>query len=310
MTVDQRILALAKQHNGAVDSRSLESAGVSGSTIRRRVATGFLRRVARGIYVVVPLENATTFFSAVQLAIPDAIVSHRSAARIHGMHVFAPLPELVVPRGTHHLVTGARLHESRRLALIDIEDRDGFKVTTPARTLWDLASTLGPTLHREVVTQQLTVGKPIPQQLVACHQSMARQGRNGTKQMRELLLSIVDDEPFPESELELRVLAALIELGAPALQRQFKPPWYDGVRGVVDFAEPVGKTIIEADGRRWHASELSRRRDLQRDLLAGTHGWFVYRVGWHEVVHRSDTVMNDLATLLRRRHDLARSTAS
>ncbi|MEZ5227434.1 MAG: hypothetical protein R2710_12380 [Acidimicrobiales bacterium] len=34
-------------------------------------------------------------------------------------------------------------------------------------------------------------------------------------------------------------------------------------------------------------------------------GWFVYRIGWQEVVHRTDAIMDDVVALLTARHNAA-----
>ncbi len=295
---DQRILELAQRNHGAVTARQLAAERVSATTISRRVSSGFLVPVVRGVYIVGVLESPMALVAAVQLAVPDAVASHRTAARLHGMSIFEPKPELTRRGGSHLRVPGVRIHESKRLDAVDLTEIDGLKVTTAARTLWDLAAPMGEYLHRTMVQTQVTIKRPTRAELIACHRSMARQGRKGTVAMRLILLELFDDEPFPASELERRVQDELDRRGAPLLRRQFKPPWYDGVRGIVDFADPIGKTIIEADGRRWHASEQARRSDLQRDLIAAKNGWVVLRVGWHEVVHRTDPIMNDIVALI------------
>ncbi len=310
VSVDQRIIEAAASHRGAVTAAMLARVGVSRSSIRSRVGSGLLRIAAKGVYVVVPLEQPGTLLDAALLALPDAAASHRTAARLHGMSVPAGPLEIVAPPSAHHAGALAIVHRSRHLPPVDVEELDGRRVTTPARTLWDLTNSIGPRWHREVVESQLVVKRPSAEALIACHRAMARRGRKGTTRMRRLLLEILDDEPFPESELERLVLVGLMTRQVPPLRRQFPPPWYDGVSGIVDFADPVGLTIIEADGRRWHATERARRNDLARDLEAARHGWFVFRLGWHEVVQRNESILDEVADVLRRRHAAARDRAA
>jgi hypothetical protein len=119
--------------------------------------------------------------------------------------------------------------------------------------------------------------------------------------MRSLLEELLDDEPYPQSELELRLLTALVRRGSPPLHRQFRPPWYEGRSGIVDLAEPTSRTIIEADGRRWHSADLDRRDDGERDRRAALNGWLVLRVGWHEVVHRTDATVSEILGVMASR---------
>lgn len=297
-SADQRILETASAHHGVINTAALQEANVGKWTVSDRVRSGLLVPVVKGIYIVPPLADQYTLVAAAQTAVPKAVVSHRTAARIHGMDVAEFEPELTRPRGSHLAIPGVHMHESRRLSPIDQTSAKGLIVTTPTRTLWDLGTTLGENLHRKVIQEEVARKRVSKDELVACHRAMARRGRKGTAAMRKQLLDSFDDEPFPESELERRVQQALDDRSAPPVIRQFRPPWYNGVSGIVDFADPVGKTIIEADGRRWHATELARRSDLQRDLTAGKHGWHTIRVGWQEIVHRADPVMDEIFELL------------
>lgn len=68
------------------------------------------------------------------------MISHESAAAVHELGDLDPnLVHLCLP-GSRTSHTGVVLHPDR-LERSDIEDRASFRVTTPARTLLDLAST-------------------------------------------------------------------------------------------------------------------------------------------------------------------------
>ena len=61
-------------------------------------------------------------------------------------------------------------------------------------------------------------------------------------------------------------------VGITSLLRQFRPPWFDGVRGTVDFADPAARVILEVDGRSWHATSQAMADDRRRDRVAAGHG--------------------------------------
>jgi very-short-patch-repair endonuclease len=190
------------------------------------------------------------------------------------------------------------VHETNHLPDIDRTTIDDCHATTVARTLCDLVTVLRPANHRRVVQTALVERRVTPGELIACHRAMSRRGRRGVAAMRRLLVDLVDDEPYPQSELEYRLTVALARRGLGYFRRQYAPPWYDGVSGIVDFADPIGCTILEADGRRWHTVDQDRRRDAERDRLAARNGWLVLRVGWHEVVHRTDSVLEEIAHIV------------
>ncbi len=252
------------------------------------------------------MEQPRSRLAAALLLTPAGVASHRTAARLHGMPVSdRGVVEISAPKGRISPTLIAVVHETRSMPTEDVVEIDGLRVTSPARTLCDLATSISAKHLTHAVQTQLVKGSPSARELVACHRALARKGRTGTVMMREILLTQLDDQPFPQSELELRALTAFVEHGITYLQRQFAPPWYDGVEGIVDFADPVGRTILEADGRHFHTVDQDRLKDRERDRLAARHGWLVIRIGWQEVVERTAATMYEIGEILESRRNLA-----
>lgn len=288
-------VALA-QHSACTRAQLLER-GLSGSTIDRRLRGGLLVAVGRGVYVLAGHEaDHDAIASASLLVAPGAALSHCSAARRHGfpLPVEDPRPHLVVPHGSSRPSTGAAVHESRHLPAVDVAEVDGLATTTRARTLIDLAAELRPARLAHLVEDQLAAGTLCAAELIACHRSLARRGRRGTSRSRAVLEALLDDEPFPESRLELAMLRLLVDAGLTGFLGQHRPPWFDGVRGIVDFAHSELRLVLEVDGRRWHSTTQAFTDDRRRDRAAVAHGWRVLRYGWQEVIHRPDDVRREL----------------
>ncbi len=303
--VDVAIVRLAAMNGGVVTTAQLRTEGVGRTSIARRVETRFLTRIHKGVYAVAPMVGSDTPLRAALLAAPDAVASHRSAGVVHGWPVTAARPEILVGKGANHDLAGVIVHETRYLPAIDTATVGEVRVTSPARSLCDLASVTSPGHLRHLVETALVRRVPAPPELVACHRSLARRGRRGVVVMRDLLVELLDDEPFPLSRLELELTLALDRRGLGDVRRQFVPPWFDGISGVVDFAAPRSRLIIEADGRAWHTIDQDRARDAERDRRAAKHGWVVLRVGWHEVVHRTESVLDDLVEIVAARSPAA-----
>lgn len=72
--------------------------------------------------------------------IPQAVVSHETALTVHELSDVMPaLVHLTVPAGFRKRIPpGCVLHKAA-LAPVDVEARDGYQVTTPLRTLLDVA---------------------------------------------------------------------------------------------------------------------------------------------------------------------------
>lgn len=70
---------------------------------------------------------------------PDAVVSHESALEVHGLGDVNPARlHLTVPAPARRRNPGVVLHQDR-IPASDIEERDGFRVSRPARALAESA---------------------------------------------------------------------------------------------------------------------------------------------------------------------------
>lgn len=296
-----RIFSIAARSNGIVTRPALLEAGVSRSTITRRLADGTLTCVCDGVYQVPLLADEVTPLMRAVTAVPDAALSRRTGATIH----FFPLPRVLgvhvtAPKGVSWALPGTTIHESRDLDQVDIvRSPDGLPVTSPARTIVDLAAELSPQRLRHVVRTQVAEGSPTIDDLVDCFSRLARRGRRGVRVLRPILDDLVaDGGPLPQSELEAQVWSGLRHHELTGFSPQFRPPWFDGCRGIVDFAYPRARLILEADGRRWHGRHQAMVDDRKRDRVAAANGWVVIRVMGEDVAERRAGVFDDIAQIV------------
>ena len=84
---DRSIAALAGRQHGLVSHGHLVALDLSGSAIQKRVASGRLHRVHRGVYAVghALLGPNGRLLAAVLACGPGALLSHRSAAALWGL---------------------------------------------------------------------------------------------------------------------------------------------------------------------------------------------------------------------------------
>jgi hypothetical protein len=111
--------------------RQLGVIGIRGSAFTRRVATGRLERVYKGVFAVGHRQRTreARWIAAVMACGPGAVLSH----------VADPHDDDRSPRK----LAGIRPHRARRLHDADVTEKDGIPVTTVARTLVDLTDLLG-----------------------------------------------------------------------------------------------------------------------------------------------------------------------
>lgn len=146
MRPDRRVVAAAGRRHGIVSSRQLAAAGLSPKAISHRVACGWLVRMHRGVYLVGPLEAPLSRAMGAVVAVgAGAVLSHRSAAAVWELAPADDEPFDVTLRGreARHR-SGIFVHEGRTLGTQDVTTHRKLPITTPARTLLDVAPSLAP----------------------------------------------------------------------------------------------------------------------------------------------------------------------
>ena len=135
---------LAGCQRGIVTRAQLLNAGLSASSIDKRVKDGWLNRLHRGVYRVGPVAAPGAAEMAAVLACGEgAVLSHRSAA---GLWKLLPYPagnpplEVTVPARQARKRPGIRVHRTDRVAVDETTRLDGIAITTPVRTVLDLAA--------------------------------------------------------------------------------------------------------------------------------------------------------------------------
>ena len=279
---------LASQQAGVVSERQLSDLGISQSALYRRVKTGELVEAHRGVYRVAgaPRSVLQDLWGALLAAGDRAAVSRRSAARIWGLHrIWAgDLPEITVPTDWPLDLKGVVVHRSDHLAPPDVVRRhDGLRITSPARTLFDIGATVGPLAAESAYVDALHRGLVTHRRLVDVYARIGGKGRPGSASMRQFLLGSPAGVAAIESELEMRFWRLVRDFGLPRPTPQF---WVStqGGRFRLDFAYPDLRVGMELNGTAGHAGPLARKRDRRRARLLKGEGWTIYEYGWGDVV--------------------------
>jgi predicted transcriptional regulator of viral defense system len=141
--------AVAVTQGGFFTAKQACDAGYQYSHLAYHVQSGNFERVDRGLYRLKDIPPAE-HEDLVRLALwsrdrddaPQAVVSHDTALALQGLSdVVPPRVHLTVPPTFRKSAPrGVVLHKAR-LDTADLEDREGFRITTPLRTLIDAATT-------------------------------------------------------------------------------------------------------------------------------------------------------------------------
>jgi very-short-patch-repair endonuclease len=277
---DVRVAALAADEWSVLSLDELRACGLTRKQVAARAASGRLHRRYRGVYVVghakPPLEGL--WLAAVKACGPGAVLSHFAAASLWRLLDRDGRYPAVTVRGSGTRVhRGIRVHRAA-LSSADVTRHRGIPVTSPLRTLLDLAAVVpAPTLRR-AVRQALALRLVHHGALLAAVLSAGR--RPGVRALR----GILGDGPAPtRSELEDVVLDLIRRAGLPMPDVNVALT-LDGRRVVPDFRWPERQLIVEADGAAWHDDPLARADDAERQALLEAHGERVLRVSWRQAV--------------------------
>jgi very-short-patch-repair endonuclease len=281
------IAELARQQHGVVARAQLEALGLSRSEIEGRVRKKGIHRVHLGVYAVghLALTRNGRFMAAVLACGDGAALSHFSAAVLWGLlgdrgamvHVTAP---------RKRRVKGAVVHrsplEGERLR------RFGIVVTTPARTIVDLA---------DVVHKRRTLERAIDEAeylRLDWSEAEPRRGRRGSGLLSSVLAVHDPGSTRTLSELEEQFLAFCERHRFP------RPEVNVSIEGYLcDFVWREQRLVVETDGRRAHGTAGARQRDPVRDADLQIAGWRVIRITSVRLFRQPDAVADQLKRLLK-----------
>jgi hypothetical protein len=281
------MLRLARTQHGVVTRRQAIERGLTKSMIETHVRRGRLRRIHPGVFCVggAPATFEQRAVAAVAWAGAGSVASHATAAHLWRFLDEAPEElDLWTCRRRTRPPSGVCAHFTTALARRDCGKLRNVPVTSPARTLIDLAAVLPgheleAALSQAIVDRRVTAGV-----LRARVAEMSRRGLQGPNALRKLLVQS-EDRCRSSSPLERRVAAVPAGGTLPPFRREH-PAYVEGGVYYLDFAFPHFRVAVEADGRRWHPdpAAFQRDRDRHNDLTAA--GWKVLRVTEQQV--RSD----------------------
>ena len=286
---DHAIAAIAARQHGIIGGWQLHSLGLSRESIQRRVRTGRLHRIHRGVYAVGHrrLTQRGRWMAAVLAGGECAHLSHRSAAALWGL-----LPD----RGEIHITTKRVLRKrdkirfhTQSLQVDEVTTHDGIPTTTVARTLLDLAATEPDQLERafnEAEFRRLWDATGVAE-LVSRYPRRA-----GAPALAMLIHEGAKGITREELEHRFHALVERHDLPRP-LRNQ---PLTIGDRTFYpDAMWPDAGLIVELDSRQAHDTTKRFDDDRERDRLLALAGYTVVRVTWkHLATDRLATYLNAL----------------
>jgi hypothetical protein len=240
---EAEIAGLAARQHGVVTTRQLAELGLGRRGVAARAAAGRLHRVHRGVYAVGhPVLTANGHrMAAVLVCGPDAALSHASAAALWELRATRATRIDVSVRGAGGRAKRPRLRVHRAPSLRDDEVtvHRAIRVTTPARTLLDLASSL-PRRALERALDQADISELFDLTALTAVIS-AHAGERGAAALSGALEQHEAGTTLTKSTLEELMLSICDDHG---LDRPLVNAWVEGLE--VDFHWPAQRLVVEA----------------------------------------------------------------
>jgi predicted transcriptional regulator of viral defense system/very-short-patch-repair endonuclease len=255
----QRVAQLAARQFGVVSHGQLIALGLSRSAIRRWLKQGRLHRIHRGVYLLghpVPPPLAREQ-AALLAAGDDSVLTHETATRLHGyIEEDDDAPIHVTTSRFRGRPRGVVVHTSRRLEPLDVMWLHDLPVTTPARTLLDLAETADAAVLERAVETAFARRRVTEPQLRALIRRSP--GRRGARRLAAFL-DYRGGSGFTRSWAEDRARYLLRGTDLP------EPKFNDRVEGYeVDIHFVDEGVIVEIDSWRHHSGQGGFARDRRK----------------------------------------------
>jgi very-short-patch-repair endonuclease len=289
--IDQSIGRLAGRQRGYVTRAQLRDAGLGKDAITYRIKVGDLISVHTGVYALghAPQAFADRAYAAVLACGPGAVLSHGSAASLWGIFErwWEPFEVIV---DTARRRPGIRIHRAT-LTREDVRRHLGIRVTSPARTVFDIA----PRLTDKALTRAINELR-IERRLKLDHlaELVARLPRHrGASRVRPL--TEIPRGPT-RSELEDTFAAFAARFDLPPFEFNARVAGYE-----VDVLFPEQRVIVELDGWEFHGTRQAFEKDRERDAATLAAGLVTVRITWERLTQVPEKEAGRLHAILAAR---------
>jgi hypothetical protein len=280
--LNRQVVEWTAKHHAVVSTTDLARLGVTRSQRRRLVGDKLLERVLDGAYRFPGLPDDELGRCVAACSRPNPlIIAGPTAGRLWGfrrmprdrlVHVIAP------PASNPTVEKWLRPYRTSMIDPLHIVERfDGVRLTSPPRTVVDLARHLSDTDLRSVIDQVESDGMGTADTMRRVAADLATPGRPWARRFLRAL-EVRPQYGVPESHWESRVVAALIERGVRELtpQRWLDVPGWGPIR--LDASVDRIRWGVEVDVYPTHFTEDGGSNDRDRDLACDAIGWRISRV--------------------------------
>jgi len=242
---------------------------------------------------MVPETLEQSAFAALLWAGTDGVISESAAGALWALDgLTAERVHLWTPRS---LKSDVVMVHRGTVAPNDRRMLGPIRLTSPARTLVDLAGVLDDEDLTAVVEDAIHRGLTTPMSIARCLDAVGGKGRPGTPRLREILEDR-GNQRAAMRRLEVKIWRTLRAKGLSPV-RQY-PVKCGTTTYWIDCAFPQWRVAVEGFGDRFHRAARNRKRELKRLAdLASVH-WRVLPVTWEDITDTPDHVVVNIVKTL------------
>lgn len=315
------LLAVMEAQGGLVTANQMLMLGFSANARAHLRNEGFLVSVAPSVFRAAgtPQSWLTDLAAAALFLNGRAVASKATAARLLGLPGFEqnPLIEFSCVRNSRGIGGRIVVHSSRQL---DESDRKTCRlpgwgttpvpaafghlglirtvvVTTPSRTIIDLAQRLGVPALARLVDSAISLRLTNQEELLEGVERLRDSGVRGVRRMDQVLV-----DAGVESWLERKFLELVREAGLPRPLCQVVFQRNGRTLARVDFHFEGTNLIVEVSGRRGHVTDAERQKDARRRNELQRAGMVILEFTTTDVVRDPGYVIATIRNALTVRH--------
>ncbi|MGK2948572.1 MAG: DUF559 domain-containing protein [Acidimicrobiales bacterium] len=290
----------AGQQLGLITISDTRELGLTEHQRRHLVATGVLIRLSRPVFRHAgwPQTDEQRLLAAAWTVGKGAAVSHMSAAWLWQLDgVGAGAVEVAVAVSRCPVLHFGLVHRTRHLSAADTTAIGLIPVTTPERTLIDLAPRLELHQLEEALDGACRRNQIYLPRLEWRLAELRRPGWTGAPKLDALLTHGRRDRK-EETWLESAYLRILQRAGLPLPRLQVTVTPGGGPRYRLDGIYDDHDLVVEIDGHATHATRRRRQADAERHMRLQTEGKRLLRFTYEDVVERPHYVACTTARFL------------
>jgi very-short-patch-repair endonuclease len=288
----ERAVERAVRQHGRIARRQLLALGFSDKAIKHGIASGRLFRTEfRGVYALGRPEftKYARWMGAVLSRGDGTALSDDPAGAL--WRIWKPRDtgiHLTVPAGgRRHKTRGVTVHR-RSLRPSDVTRERGIPVTTPLRTIVDLAATSDRREAERLVNA--ADARNVLRADTLAEELKRMKGQPGVPLLEEILAP--STFVLTDSELERMFLPLVRRAGLPKPQSQRRLGPHR-----VDFHWPELDLVVEVDSLRYHRTTIQQAEDRARDHIHFLAERQYLRFTHHQIAHDPDYVVAVLTSV-------------